>query len=178
VQDIIRDILSGNHERFREIVRRFSDDLLRIAYNFVHDWDEAEDLTQSTLIRCYQNLRRYDPERPFRPWLYRIHVNVCKAAAKRKQGRRLHEIPLTESTPEMSSEFGLDESAVILRQIEQLSVKQKAAFILIEMEGMNSKEAAYIMKCADSTLRVHLARAKQTLRANLTKLGIGSGSLI
>jgi RNA polymerase sigma factor (sigma-70 family) len=177
VQDIIRDILNGNQERFREIVQQFSSDLLRIAYHFVHDWDEAQDLTQDSLIRCYRNLRRYDLQRPFRPWLYRIHMNVCKAAAKRKQGRRFREVRLSESASDTTIEISVDEIAVILQQIEKLSAKQKAAFILIEIEGMNTKDAAYVLGCADSTLRVHLARAKQSLRENLMKLGIGYGSL-
>ncbi len=177
MQDIVRDILNGKPERFRVIVQQFSPDLLRIAYHFVRDWDEAQDITQNTLLRCYENLRRYALERPFRPWLYRIHVNVCKAAAKRKHGRLGREVPLTESIQAAPTDFGNDESALILRQIERLSVKQKAAFILVEIEGMNSREAAFVLKCADSTLRVHLARAKKTLRENLTKLGIGYGSI-
>jgi RNA polymerase sigma factor (sigma-70 family) len=177
VQDIIRDILNGNQESFRVIVQQFSPDLLRLAFHFVRDWDEAQDLTQNTLIRCFQNLRRYDPQRPFRPWLYRIHLNVCKAAAKRRRGRRSREIRYSETDREPSSEIGVDDAPLILQQIERLSVKQKAAFILVEIEGMNSKEAAYALKCSDSTLRVHLARAKQTLRENLTRLGIGYGSI-
>ena len=72
-------------------------------------------------------------------------------------------------------EVSVDETALILQQIAQLSAKQQAAFVLVEIEGMNSREAAYILKCADSTLRVHLARAKQALREKLTKLGIGYG---
>jgi RNA polymerase sigma factor (sigma-70 family) len=176
VQDIIRDILNGNQERFREIVRQFSSDLLRIAYHFVHDWDEAQDVTQNSLIRCFQNLRRYDLRRPFRPWLYQIHVNVCKAAAKRKQGSRIRDVRLTESECDVQTETNIDESALILQQIERLPLKQKNAFILVEIEGMSSKEAADVLGCADSTLRVHLARAKQTLRENLTRLGIGYGS--
>jgi RNA polymerase sigma-70 factor, ECF subfamily len=177
VQNTIRDILNGNSESFRVIVQQFSDDLLRIAYHFVHDWDDAQDLTQNSLIRCYQNLRKYDPERPFRPWLYRIHVNICKAAARRKRGRLFHEIRFSPAEHDVGSEMTLDESAVIFKQIERLPVKQKAAFILIEMEGMTSREAAYVLGCADSTLRVHLARAKQSLRENLTRLGIGYGSV-
>jgi RNA polymerase sigma-70 factor (ECF subfamily) len=177
VQDLIRDILNGNQDGFRMIVQRFSNDLLRIAYHFVHDWDEAQDLTQTTWIRCYQNLRRYDVHRPFRPWLYRIHLNVCKAAAARKQKHRSREIRLSESGLDVSAEISVDDTTLILQQIERLSMRQKAAFILVEIEGMDSREAAYVMGCAESTLRVHLARAKQNLREKLMKLGIGYGSI-
>ena len=103
MQDIIRDILNGNQERFREIVRQYSDDLLRLAYHFVHDWEEAQDLTQITWIRCFRNLRRYDPQRSFRPWLYRIHLNVCKAAARQRQLRRSRELDLPEAVSECTA---------------------------------------------------------------------------
>jgi RNA polymerase sigma factor CnrH len=177
VQTLIRDILNGNPEAFREIVRQVSPDLLRLAYHFVRDWDDAQDLTQTTLIRCYQNLKRYDPERPFRAWLYRIHVNVCKAAAKRQQGRRTREVRWSDTEREPSTELPDDDTPRILQQIARLPVKQKAAFILVEIEGLSSKEAAYALGCADSTLRVHLARAKQTLREQLIRLGLGDGPL-
>ncbi len=177
MQDIVREILSGNQERFREIVRQYSADMLRIAYHFVHDWDEAQDLTQDSLIRCFQSLRRYDLQRPFRPWLYRIHLNVCRAAARRRQRRRSREIAFDESRHDLPTEIRVDDSPLILQQIARLPMRQKAAFILIEIEGLNSSEAAYILGCADSTLRVHLARARLTLRENLTKLGIGYGSV-
>jgi RNA polymerase sigma-70 factor, ECF subfamily len=173
VQETVRDILNGNHDRFREIVQQFSNDLLRMAYHFVRDWDEARDLTQNTFIRCFQNLRKYDERLPFRPWLYRIHLNVCKSAAQRSQKRRSREVPLSESRHDRpTDDTGLDESALILRQIERLPSKQKAAFILVEIEEMDSGAAAFVLGCADSTLRVHLARAKKNLRESLTRLGI------
>lgn len=177
MQDLIRDILAGNQDRFRDLVQQHSHDLLRMAYHFVHDWHDAQDLTQATWIRCYQNLRRYDPEKPFRPWLYRIHVNVCKSAARWRRLRRSREEPLSESGHELHSEIGADDSSLILREIARLPMRQKSAFILVEIEGMNSREAAFVLGCADSTLRVHLARAKQTLRNNLTKLGLGYESI-
>ena len=83
----------------------------------------------------------------------------------------------TSVTP-AAPETKVDESEVILRQIARLPVKQKTAFILIEIEGMSSTEAAFIMGCKDSTARVHLARAKDTLRQKLTEMGIGNDSIL
>ncbi len=176
-QDIIRDVLAGNPECFRDLVQRYSSDLLRIAYHFVHSWEDARDLTQNTWIRCFQSLRRCDLERPFRPWLYRIHLNVCKAAARRRQRRLSREVRLGVSDADPQTEIGHDDLEPILGAIEQLPLKQKMAFIMSEIEGMNSREAAYVLGCRDSTFRVHLARARQTLRERLTKLGIGYGSI-
>jgi RNA polymerase sigma-70 factor (ECF subfamily) len=178
VQEIIREILTGNQDRFREIVKTHGDDLLRVAYHFVRNWDDARELTQITFLRCFENLRRYDPQRPFAPWLYRIHVNVCKSHARRlRRHISLAEGAVALTTPSLA-ESGIDESEIILKQIALLPLKQKTAFILIEIEGQSSVEAAFIMGCKDSTARVHLARAKENLRQKLSQMGIGNDNVL
>lgn len=174
MQEIVRDILAGNNDRFREIVREYGDDLLRVAYHFARNWDDAREWTQITLIKCFENLHRYDQQRPFAPWLYRIHLNVCKSHA-RSLRRRLMLFGLFASEDTISvPEATVDESELILMQIARLPLKQQMAFILVEIKGLNSADAAYVMGCKDSTVRVHLARAKETLRRILTETGIGN----
>ncbi|MCB1060225.1 MAG: RNA polymerase sigma factor [Calditrichaeota bacterium] len=178
MQEVIRDILAGNKNRFREIVNTYGDNLLRVAYHFARNWDDARELTQITLVKCFENLRKYDQRRPFAPWLFKIHVNVCKSfVGKLRRSVSLSDSDSTSVTP-AAPETKVDESEVILRQIARLPVKQKTAFILIEIEGMSSTEAAFIMGCKDSTARVHLARAKDTLRQKLTEMGIGNDSIL
>jgi RNA polymerase sigma-70 factor (ECF subfamily) len=171
VDDIIRDILGGNTSRFREIVREHSDSLLRIAYHFVRDWDEAKEVTQMTWINCYRNLRRYDLSRPFRPWLYRIHLNQCRSACRKLARQRHRFSPLENESRAIENPANGGDDALIYRCIGELSPKQKAAFILVEIEDYPSKEAANILGCAESTLRVHLSRARRNLRNKLKSLG-------
>ncbi len=173
LEEIIRSILAGNSEDFREIIREFGDDLLKIAYHFVHDWDEAKDITQTTFIACYRNLRRYHPARPFRPWLLRIHLNNCRSAHRRHRRRLLRETVLDETTEDATRIDNGNDEAIIWRQIDRLSAKQKAAFVLVEIESYSSHDAAEILGCTDSTVRVHLARAKRKLREQLKYYGIG-----
>lgn len=142
-----------------------------MAYVFVRDWDEAKDVTQRTFVACYDSLSRYDSTRPFRPWLLRIHLNQCRSASRRRQRRLLRFFPLDENLAEETELPGDEE--LIWRQIRRLSAKQRDAFILTEVEEMSVREAAEILKCAESTLRVHVARAKQNLRERLHRLGIG-----
>ena len=172
MEAVVRDILNGQRDRFREIVRTYGDELLRIAYHFVRDWDEAKDVTQKTFVACYEALRRYDPARPFRPWLLQIHLNQCRSASRRRQRRLLRFFELTEPPSQDMATAG-DED-LIWRQIRRLSGRQQAAFVLIEIEQLSTREAAEVLKCAESTLRVHLARAKENLRERLKLWGIGN----
>ena len=170
------DMRGTDPDDFRAIIRDYGEDLLRLAFHFVNDWDEAADLTQVTLIKCYRSLKRYDPQRPFRAWLYRIHLNTCKSAARRAARRRLREVRLDAAADPGAPPPASDDTDLILRHIARLPARQRAAFVLIEIEGLTAHEAAYSLGCSDSTVRVHLARAKQALRRTLMSLGIGDES--
>jgi len=173
MEKIIREILDGNKEKFREIVRKYNADFLRIAFHFAGDWDDAKDITQTTLIRTYRFLYKFKLDRAFEPWIYRIHLNNCKSAARRLKWSRTRRLPLKEET--LVTE-GIPESApvnpLVFKQILSLSPKQKAAFILVEIEGVTQKDAALKLGCGESTLRVHLARAKENLRRKLRLIGV------
>lgn len=176
MEAIIRDILAGNTDRFREIVRAYRDELLRMAFHVLRDWDEAEDATQCTFIACFRHLKRYDPARPFRPWLLSIHWNQCKSAGRRRRRSLLLFARLEDANPSVAGADCGDE-ALILREIRALPLKQRGAFVLIEINQYSAAEAAQALGCAESTLRVHLARARLRLRERLIRYGIGSATL-
>ena len=173
MDDVIRKILEGDKEKFRIILREYNEELLRIAYHFVQNWEDAKDITQNTFIKVYRSLRSYHPGRPFKPWIYRIHLNQCKSAYRKHKRRIASQVSLDSSTDTAAQtrEF-TGEEAIILNHVHSLSSKQRAAFVLVEIESYASKEAARMIGCADSTLRVHLARAKQNLRKKLKESGI------
>jgi RNA polymerase sigma-70 factor (ECF subfamily) len=172
LETVIRDILAGDKEKFRVIIQEYSADLMRLAYHFVRDWDEAQDITQATFIACYNALSRYDPARPFRPWLYRIHVNQCRSAHRRRMRHLARFIRLEEAPPLVAEPPPSETGEMIMRLVQRLSPKQRTAFILIEVESLTSLEAAEIMGCSDSTARVHLVRAKEHLRRMLSAAGV------
>ena len=172
MQTVVEEILSGNTDRFRVIVQEHREELLRMAFHLLQDWDEAQDVTQATFIACFQHLRKYDPSRPFRPWLLSIHWNRCRTAVRKQQRRRFLFAPVDEEGPAVDPQDAGDQG-LILREIHRLPLKQRAAFVLVEIENFSPQEAAKMLRCADSTLRVHLARAKHRLRERLLLHGIG-----
>lgn len=173
MEQIVREILDGNKERFREIVRRYSTEFLRIAYAFSGNWEDAKDITQTTFIRTYRFLYRFRQGKAFDPWIYRIHLNNCKSVSRRLRLMSSRHVPLdAESTMIHESATPDPASAAVLKQLSYLSAKQKAAFILVEIEGVSQREAALRLGCRESTLRVHLARAKENLRQRLRAIGV------
>lgn len=173
IPQAIQQTLAGDKRAFHLIVQTFRDDLLRIAYSFMGNWDDSLDLTQDTLIRLYQTLESYDSKRSFRNWLLTIHLNNCRSAYKRSSKR----IQNTSIDPDqLPNEHSITDVDILIPQINRylnrLTWSQRSAFQLIAMEEMTSDEAAGIMQCSSVTIRVHLMRAKIKLRRLLIKDGI------
>jgi RNA polymerase sigma-70 factor (ECF subfamily) len=67
----------GDGDAFEQLVHRFQRRVYSFAYRYVRDADEAQDLAQEVFLRLYRKLGRFDPRRPFEPWLWRVAANVC-----------------------------------------------------------------------------------------------------
>jgi RNA polymerase sigma-70 factor (ECF subfamily) len=176
MESIVKQILSGEPEKFRDIVREYNEEFLRLAYRFTADWDEAKDVTQTTFIRTWRSLRQFNPRRSFRAWIFRIHLNNCRTSYRRSRLHRLRTTTL--ENVEAASNIGDQERIIsppLLRAIHALPNKQRLSFLLIELEGYSTADTAAALNCAESTVRVHLARARSALRKRLNDLGISPG---
>lgn len=164
MQSIVAEILAGNPDAFRLIVQEYRDDLLRIAWHYFHDWEEAKDITQDTFIRCYRSLHHYDPGQPFKPWLYQIHTNCCRSASRRWWKHLWREQRLEQIDAEYISTASVDDDNEIRQAVDKLSRHQKEAFVMLAIEGLSTSETALALGIAESTVRVHYSRAREKLR--------------
>src|SRR6267378_2609675 len=73
---LIRQATGGDLEAFEELVRRLQRRVYGFAYQHLRDLDEAYDLTQEIFVKLYRNLARYDAERPFEPWFWKLAANT------------------------------------------------------------------------------------------------------
>jgi RNA polymerase sigma-70 factor (ECF subfamily) len=74
----------GDREAFEQLVHRFQRRIYGFAYRYIRDADEAQDLAQEIFLRLYRKLGRFDPRRPFEPWLWRVAANVCANYLERR----------------------------------------------------------------------------------------------
>lgn len=164
---IVESILKGEIDAFDTIVTQFNEQFLKVAFQYSQDWDNAADITQETFVKTFRNLKSFDLEKPFAPWIFKIHINSCKNFVRKQKIKRIffggYKVPESEDIP--------NDIQPILNCVNLLSFKQKTAFILMELEGQSSEDAAQIMDCKAKTARVHLSRAKSNLRNQLKKLG-------
>lgn len=176
-RELLLAVGESDQDAFAEIVRRKSEQLLHLAFRVAGDWEEAKDLVQLAFLRVWEHRQRYDPRWSANTWLYRITTNLgidyvrSRATRQRKVEPVRHHLRAVHSRPEGGFESVMaGETLAILRDLaSDLTVKQRKAFWLREVEGLSSKEVAEVLDCKESTVRNHLFAARVKLRRELSE---------
>jgi len=174
---LIRDASAGERAAFDELVRLKRERVVRTAFQVTGDLDDALDVAQSVFMKLWQGLDRYDSGGRFDTWLYRVTVN---AAIDFNRGRGpkgvIQPLPdeptdrIAEDDPGIEARLDLSVlQQAFARLAAALAPKQRAAFVLREIEGLETAEVARVMGVAESTVRNHLFQARRTLRAGLER---------
>ena len=177
--EIIQAVLAGDTGRYAQLVDRYQRAAWKLAYSFLGNMQDSEEISQNSFVKAYRNLRRFKGKSKFYTWLYRIILNECKDLLRHRR-RRPQTVPL-DGEPEDPSLFepadtgaspreqaGNRELAVMLtRLIRQLPEKQQTAFVLHHVQGLTIEEASRVMGCRAGTVKSHLFRATERLRSSL-----------
>jgi RNA polymerase sigma-70 factor (ECF subfamily) len=174
---------SGDARAFEALARRYHAQAYRIARRILGGAEEAADLVQKSYLRLWQTLPRYRRARgDFGAWYLRMVVNLAIDRNRRLRLQRRFEVvgaPGPEA-PGGAAPGGasVQEAALAASEIERvfervaafLTPQQRAAFTLVEIEGIDSARAADVMGVAPSTVRNHLLAAREVLRAQMRRL--------
>ncbi|MEL6245204.1 MAG: RNA polymerase sigma factor [Pseudomonadota bacterium] len=125
---------------------------------------DADDLVQIACMKAWSAREKYNPERPFRPWLFRILRNEFYSL-KRKQSRTSNLDPddianVLDSRGNPTTEIELTQALI---QLEFLPPKQRDAFILVALAEFSYVEAGAICGCSEGTVKSRVNRAKAAL---------------
>lgn len=175
--ELLLAIRAGDETAFDTLVERKTGPLLHLAYRIVGDREEAKDLVQLALLRAWEHRSRFNPRWSANTWLYRITTNLgidyLRARSTRRQKAEpvRHHLRSVHSRPEAGFESVMArEVLAILRDLAtDLSLRQRKAFWLREVEGMSSREVSEVLGCSESTVRNHLFAARVKLRRELTE---------
>ncbi len=128
--------------------------------------EDAEDIVQEAFHRAVRGLPDYDDRRPFNTWFYTILRNVARSTIS-KQSRRATLAPVTLLEDDHPAPTAIDPILVgdIEQAIQTLAQMQQMCIRLCDIEGLTSVEAARMLDVDAGTVRTHLHRARQKLRA-------------
>lgn len=169
---LINAFLQGDSTAFTELVHRYQDKVFRIAMGYLHNQEEAEDLSQEIFIVVYQSLHQYKGEAAFSTWLYRVSINTTLQHLRKIKKRTLflRLLGKEEGTDRVSDEnpekdlLNKEAQKRIKSVLNRLPINQRTAFILKQYESLSQKEIARIMKISEGAVEALLQRAKNNLK--------------
>lgn len=167
----------GDDGAFAVLVQRHSGGLHRAVARILGDESEAWDVVQIAFVRAWERLDRYDPKWSFATWLYRIGTNlaidVLRSRSSRERIHRAgseHHLRVVGEARDASDLADQREVDWLLDQlVEALTPQQRSAFVLREIEGMETAEVARVLGCSPTTVRNHIFQARKTLRRELER---------
>jgi RNA polymerase sigma-70 factor, ECF subfamily len=175
--------LEDDPERFTELVDRYRDRVYRLAYRFAGNTEDAEDWCQEAFLRAFMMLDRYQPDRPFSPWLLRVATNHYLTQLRSRQ-RRLAErtVPLLEEQLIEESAVRADsaEGTAMSRESHRLALEAvhalppalKAPLVLRFLEGMSFREIGQQLGIPMQTAATRVRRALERTQKALRMAGV------
>jgi len=159
---LLRAHLAGDARAFDTIVRRHRDRLWAVALRTLGEREEAADALQDALLSAYRAADRFRGDSAVTTWLHRIVVNACLDRIRRRQARPTVPLPEAGSAPAAP---GVDRDTIldVRSALAQLPVDQRAALVLVDIQGYGVAEAAEILGVAEGTVKSRCARGRARL---------------
>jgi len=189
-EELVRRARADDPAAVDQLIRRYQKKVYSIAYQMSgSDPEDARDCAQEALIQVFRNLARFEGRSRFSTWLYRVVVNTCLDARRRRRRwlqmiftRRpekqdgadadagLDHLPAPEDgTDPVSTVSGEELKRDVADAMRRLSDKQRTVFQLKVFQEMSIPEIAAATGMAEGTVKSHLFRATQSVRDQLRR---------
>ncbi|WP_323792052.1 RNA polymerase sigma factor SigM [Nocardioides sp.] len=175
--------VAGDHEAFGELFARHRDRLWAVALRTMSNPDDAADGLQDGMVAAYRRAASYRGEAQVTTWLHRVVVNACLDRLRAMKVRRAEPLPddleeygnrgsvmtAAEDDPAETS-VQLEQRRQITDALATLAPDQRAAIVLVDLEGYPVAEAAQMLGCAVGTVKSRCSRGRKRLAVLLADL--------
>lgn len=176
-KELIEECRNGDLHNFRKIVEKSTPLIFSVAFRIMGDEDVARDIVQDTMVTVWQKLKKIKTAESYTTWVYRITVNKCydqlrkqKRQKEKRFGEREWEIISNHLSEEENTELENRENTMIINMLtSQLSPRQKAVFVLSELEGLDSDEIVRITGMTKPLVKANLYYARKNIGSLLKK---------
>jgi len=168
---------AGDERAFRRLVEPYRHALEVHCYRMLGSSPDAEDVAQETLLRAWRALERFDPRVQFQTWLYRIATNACLDELERRPRRPPPVDPFPDVPSDQAGSPTYDPAAryaireglelALLRAIQELPGRQRAALIFRDVLGWTAPEVADVLETTVASITSALQRARATIDQHL-----------
>ena len=165
---IVREVLEGRSERFRELVIRYQNLVAGIAWRSGCRREDAEDVVSEVFLKVYRNLHQFRPDHAFSTWLYKLtanHVVDRSRRAKKERGRTEMPEQVEDHAPGAEEEMETDERHALVRKaLEFVDERYREVMHLVYVEGLKVDETARVLGVPEGTVKTRLMRGREALR--------------
>jgi len=170
----------GDKSAFKALVERYMKRAYYSTLALVGNHSDAVDLSQAAFVKAYRAMKRFDQEREFFPWLYRILRNLCFTHLKKRAGERAQSLTpgkdgraleIADSTHGPDAIAERNELVQALRmELSRMAPDEKEILLLRDFEGLSYKEIAARLDVPLGTVMSRLFNARKKLRERMKKL--------
>lgn len=182
--DLMRAHVAGDDEAFASLVLRHRDRLWAVALRTVRNPEDAADALQDAMLSAFRRAGQYRGDAAVLTWLHRIVVNACLDRLRWLRVRRADPLP---DDPDRADELRSDDdpqaevAALAVRHhvaaaLATLNPDQRAALVLVDMQGYSVDDAARMMGCAPGTVKSRCSRGRARLVPLLAHIGRPEGT--
>jgi RNA polymerase sigma-70 factor (ECF subfamily) len=178
--ELLHAHVGGDPDAFAELVARHRDRLWAVALRTLGDREEAADAVQDALLSAYRAADRFRGDAAVTTWLHRIVVNACLDRVRRRQAHPTVRLPdgsrdrdaggrgagIEPASPEVDHDTVL----VVREALGRLPAEQRAALVLVDIQGYSVGEVAHILGIAEGTVKSRCARGRLRLATLLGHL--------
>lgn len=197
---LVQRAREGDQRAFKLLVERYQRKVYSIAVGMVKDKEEARDVAQEAFVKVYKYLEHFKGDASFYTWLYRITVNICIDALRRKGSKGDEHVEFDETLKLDTAEAGIgalgsrlgtnpQKSALrrelaerITAAIQELPEAHRKILLLREVEGMSYEDLSRTLEIPKGTVMSRLFHARLKMQKILreyveldeSKVGVGS----
>ncbi|MFI2708652.1 RNA polymerase sigma factor SigM [Micromonospora sp. NPDC018662] len=187
--ELLRAHVAGDRDAFTELFHRHRDRLWAVALRTIGDREDAADALQDAMLSAHRAAARFRGDSAVTTWLHRIVVNACLDRMRRRQTHATVPLPdgvHTDGEPgrhtggvEPTAPAPDHDTALVVRQaLAALPAEQRAALVLVDVQGYPVAEVARILGVAEGTVKSRCARGRARLAVLLGHLRTGADGAV
>jgi RNA polymerase sigma-70 factor, ECF subfamily len=171
-EELMTSAAQGDLSAFEQIVLRYQASVWRVAYRFVGDSADAQDITQIVFLKLFEAAPRYYPAALLKTYLFRIvHTTCIDHSRKTKPSTIFDTSDVPDNSPSVIDAMIMHKRDKTIKQaIETLPLRQRSATVLRYEAELSIREIANILKVTDKAVERLLAHARETLYSRLRRI--------
>jgi RNA polymerase sigma-70 factor (ECF subfamily) len=166
---LVKRCLGGDGDAVRALVETFQGVVFGFCYRLVRHRQDAEDITQEVLVRAIRHLRRWDAQRPLRPWILAIAANRCRTHLAKQARRPLLTEHVANIPDERKPEHDRDLAGELELALSALRPEYRMVVTLFHEQELPYEEISEAIGRPIGTVKTWLHRARAELARRLAR---------